>query len=775
MDSNNSRQNGYIRYRVPAGKKIYSKGSKINEIGIILKGRIAAKGDFGTLNLSVSNVIGIADITNGTYIFDYIAKEECEIFAYNMDENNDTEKAIQANNKFASLMVATATKFSVLMSSVYDDLSEQCSEIFDTLTEHREQYLNYAKKFAIVTTDIEDAVIMPLQYDNNIITMEQMDFSKSLSEIPQEAQKAFFSSASFVTYYITMRISELIVALNEAIGVMYSYIYKNKDFLIGEEKKDIFYAYSQLAFETAQKGIDVSGINRNIEKISQVIENISIIDKSVLETAKKNHKERLSFIKSDENIFEDDEEFKLRLSYSEDEIKEARNCIENSAVKILDYSELAKEEKERFLTLLYSYEKLKDKASSESEAVLLRKQITELFYIVYEKVFLRFLKEKKSNPIIDMFLNFGYMDDKLLTDSQSVDLYFMSKNKSSGNVIYFKDWLTMIYEGKVEPSRNEFDIDYQEYLREMKRSAYVSPEQEKKYLEDQHGKVVYEIRNMFKATNKMTFGRISSFCPVLSSYSINGDLQKAYVVSERINSILNDILKIDYSLFYRECIYRNEAVESINERVMKNVMPYFILTPNFGSRCIMWQDIEGRKKDSPARFLLSVFTLEDLSESILLTMGRYRWEICKTIQGIRWTDIETKSLTSEYYDYLQFYKKNREISEKGREKIKLMLQKKANNYKEVFTNDYVEWIKYESRGAARLNSYTRRIMMDYCPFPGELRAILAENPLFTSIIRRFESSKEAKLKRLSNLKTTILKNKGVIDEDFENNIKFYEL
>ena len=46
-----------------------------------------------------------------------------------------------------------------------------------------------------------------------------------------------------------------------------------------------------------------------------------------------------------------------------------------------------------------------------------------------------------------------------------------------------------------------------------------------------------------------------------------------------------------------------------------------------------------------------------------------------TIEGTAWNDIKVKSLTSEYSDYLQFYRKNRELSEERKEKLKYQIQR----------------------------------------------------------------------------------------------------
>ncbi len=766
------------RYKVQKGSKIYSKNQPIKELGMIIRGKAVAAGLYGKTHFGSGTVLGLADTGSDTYLFDYIAEEDCEILAHYINENHDAEQIVEENKQFAGLMVSTVTKQATVMINVYDNLFEQCSALFDALTENKAEYLACCKKFSVIPGDIEETIIPNLPEKSENITIEKMDYCKNLNDISLDILKTFFSQNSNVTHYNILIISKLINDLNNSIIEMLKYIHTYKNLLVGNDKKDLFNGFSNLALEVGKRGVDISVLLRGVDKITDAAKEISAIDSKLLEDAIKNHQEKMDFLYKvpDQEDGEDGEkEFKLHLSYTEQEITKARDDLKNSLDHILSYSDMEDEEKDVFVRLIASYANLKDRTSSEEPALSIRRKITKAFYTIYEQVFFNYIDSNTKDNIIDMFLNFGFMDERLVEESQAIDLYYFNKSTVDKNIFMLKDWLCAIYKGEQEPSKNEFDIDYQENLREIKRNQLMTPEEEKKYLNDQKGKVSYEINNMVKSTNKITYGRVSTFCPVLSSHSLCDDLQKAYVSPERINSIIKKVTEIDYSLFYRECIYKNDKLENNNERIMKEVRPYFILMPNFGSRCIMWQDIAGRKKDTPARFVISVFSLEDLNELLMGVFARFRWELCKDMQGVRWSDITSKSLTSEYYDYLQFYKKNRELSEKAKEKVKLIIQKKANSYKEVFVYDYIQWLKYEANGAPRLNSYAREIMFTYCPFPMRMRKQLIDNPLYNQIIKKFERNREAKLARFNKVRANILKVSDEPGEDFDNNIAFYEM
>ncbi|MDE7015694.1 MAG: cyclic nucleotide-binding domain-containing protein, partial [Kineothrix sp.] len=131
--------------------------------------------------------------------------------------------------------------------------------------------------------------------------------------------------------------------------------------------------------------------------------------------------------------------------------------------------------------------------------------------------------------------------------------------------------------------------------------------------------------------------------------------------------------------------------------------------------------------------------------------GEFRWEMCRRIQGPRWNVPSEPSLTSEYFDYIQFYKKNHELTADAKEKIKSAMQKAKNSYKEMFINDYITWILFEGAGSPRLNKVARTIISTYCPFSKEIRDRLGGNPMYKEILEKYELKNSQKLHHMEAL------------------------
>ena len=149
-----------------------------------------------------------------------------------------------------------------------------------------------------------------------------------------------------------------------------------------------------------------------------------------------------------------------------------------------------------------------------------------------------------------------------------------------------------------------------------------------------------------------------------------------------------------------------------------------------------------------------------LDSIIIRCSGQFRWELCRTMQGPAWNNVQIKSLTSEYSDYIQFYRKNHDLSEEKKEKIKLQIQKCRNSTREVFALDYENWVKNESHSAITLNKLAREILATYCPFPKEIRSQQEGQPIFMDAFARFKRERVKKVREM-DLRFRVLEKEGI--------------
>ncbi|HEX2924822.1 MAG TPA: hypothetical protein VHP38_00940, partial [Ruminiclostridium sp.] len=607
----------------------------------------------------------------------------------------------------------------------------------------------------------------------NEIDVAGFEYYSKLLNVPLEQRKGFFNSESYVCEYHVSKGSELLDSLVREIKSMLSVLYDNMKCLY-TAPVSLMSSYAKIAVDSKDDKEAALTLYSILEQSAGIISNcvdrlqnefdcFSTVNTAGINDLLKAVKEKAAISripKSDDN------------AYAGSELPAE---LENSLEKILSFCDCAQDFKDSFNKRLSHFRALKDKSSSDSEARELRTSLNNDFFTVYEAAFKKTQEIGQCPKFISMFLNFGYMDERLVTKEQAISLYRLCDKEYSHSrySIYssFK-WMQEIYQNRKEPSINEFGQDYYDVFRDMKKRKLVTDLDKPAYEKDYNAKVSFEINNMLKTNQKVCHGHMSSYFPILYKDIITRDLEKSVVTPSKITDAISNILETDFSVFYREIWYKNEKKGIEKEPIMKEILPDIIIAPTFGSRASMWQEITGRGRNTPGRFIFPAFTDENIYDMVLKLIGAFRWELCRTMMGVAWNDITDKSLTSEYTDYIQFFKKNHDLSEEAKEKIKVQIQKSRNMMKDIFTSDYDIWINYESKGILRLNKVARSILFRYCPLPMEQRTNLAKQPAFTDLSMQLNTSRAKTAKSLTSKYSKIFKN-GPMDEDMEANLIFY--
>lgn len=408
---------------------------------------------------------------------------------------------------------------------------------------------------------------------------------------------------------------------------------------------------------------------------------------------------------------------------------------------ILDYSGIPDDEKLQTKALFKAYEECPDRASMDDETRKLRRAITKIFYSIYKKVFIKAVLDDNLPIPVKMFLYFGYMDEKLAGAENAILLCQLAQvfgPDPNNHIFTFYEWLKMIYQGQRDPSINEMSLDYPMYLRQLVQEGKITQSQEKELANDKVKRVEFEIDNMFFTAGKMVSGQVTIFCPVFSDNQLYKPLDKTLVSYRNIYAFLNKVREIDFSCFYRETVYSNPDIGISKEYVQTEVIPDIILLPSVGARGAMWQEIAGRKRTTPGRFILPFFSNEEIDKLIVRMCGEFRWELCRRIQGARWNDLSDPSLTASYCDYIETVKRNHNLTSEQKEKIKSDYRKFRNSTKEMFVNDYMLYVMYEARGSLRVNKVVRDILFEYCPFSKPIREELGKNGMFTKLVERYK-------------------------------------
>ncbi|MFN3412316.1 MAG: hypothetical protein ACK4YF_09180, partial [Exilispira sp.] len=406
--------------------------------------------------------------------------------------------------------------------------------------------------------------------------------------------------------------------------------------------------------------------------------------------------------------------------------------------------------------------KLPDKMADNDNVRKIHKAIRTIYFNFYLSIFLRYNSEKNSPKSVEQFLKFGIIDERLLT---AEDLNTLLEFKDSGQTAYEIynpiQWFTLIYNEKIEPSIDELGQSFFDIEREEAKKYRKSEDSD---LPINLRKLKFEINSFYQIAYRILTSSPLTAIPIFFSENVRGNLNELILTKEKISAEFDWIRDIDYSLFYREAIYRKEDIYDIYK---KEILPYIIILPGIGDRVIMWQDC-GTNKYLPARFVFpSVYTGNDLRKSITMACATYRWENNKTMKGPGWADATSGGITGQYLDYLQSYQKSNELSIELKQQLRESLSKFRTD-REKFANDYFQWIFFESQGILKLNVLLRRIFLFEIPFKKDILLKLQRLPAYEKLITTFINKRKIELKSSDSRYRKFKDEEGNLPDEIQN-------
>lgn len=713
-------------------EQFISKGDRISELYIVLKGSVCMVCDKEEIVLDKGAVIGLMECAYGHYFCDFYAREDTILVTYAFKEHRDLRKIFDEQPQYVYAFLHASLTLEHKMLKLYRQLFDMTREVYLFLVRQYREYQSYCGQMEIAPLSIDKLFdIKPIEL-NKVIKQWEIDYIKALGDMPEDNFKLLYGSNQDLCIGELCNGSVLMHKVVSGIKSMHEYLSDKTDIFLNDNQNDMLGVWFELAKSVAVSGQDISLINKKVKELQTfMMEKKLLSGKDMLQR----FHEFWSF------------DFEAYAAAAEKKEKENSVTIEDISnidyfEYIVNYADFDEEKLSEIRELRMNYVEAVKNERRDNDAIETRKRMTELFYEIYDKIFFKSVEAEQKSPIIGLFLNFGFLDTQLVeaeTVNQLLQLNELIENQVNDHVFTIYQWLYMIFRGERETSKNEFGLDYFGSLRELRKANRISAEDEQFYKMDREKMVRFEIENMFKSTNRMTYGRSLIYSPVLQQDQIEKNPNQMWLSADKLDESINRIRELDFGCFYRDILFYDSNHDGGRMEIKKEILPDIILLPNAGHDGVMWQESVGTDRTSPARFAFPIMSVMDIDNVMLNVAGHYRWEICRKMQGVRWNDVTEKSLTSEYYDYLAFYKKNKSLSVEAKEKIKSQLLKNKGSYTQMFVQDYVLWMKYESKGNFRVNKVAREILSKYCPFVADTRYKLLENPIFRGVFSKYEN------------------------------------
>ena len=723
---------------------IYHKDTPVRAVGILIEGQVSMKLAHGEITLEAGDGIGFLDLFQLSHSCDYVALTDVVVDSYPYRSEESFRQLFDQDPTLAPTFIWAALKQFFHVEELYSMTKYRCNALYTALMEFYRDYTRFSKQYALPTKHLPGLEnVQPLELGNTPYAFLSRYYKDMENICLSESLAPLFERRGFVIGFL-LRVSQDLHLYLTSYEEMYDYISELSILLINEDHLDFVDLYTTILVTASHRRQDILPINAAISRMFIRAKGVSSIDMALYKDRLSEYQELTKALSHMQQINENDQEAHEKLVLSQ---------LKNAALQILGYAQMSEEFSADFMKDLNAYKAVTDKNAASDELNQLRSRLCTAFYELYTQAF--FISHTKDIPVImKMFFYFGFIDEELCGQENAIYLYDLGStygNREGTQVYPFYDYLVLILNGEKQPHKNEFDQDYNAYLQTMLRDNSITQAEFDTLSSDQKQKVQFELRQLLPAGGKVTYGRPALFCPLLSEHDFLRPAENCCLTFHAIKEALQNVLAVDFSAYYRDYIYTSPLLATTHEVLQHEILPDIILMPNIGTRGILWQEIEGHDRQTPASMLLPAICLSDIHLMMLRLTGEFRWEMCKRVQGARWNDVTDHSLTSEFFDYLQFYKKNRDLSADAKEKCHMQLQKAKNRFKDAFILDYMAWVLYESAGSPRLNKVTRQILSRYCPFPKEYREKLKTNPLYTSLFERYENNKKKELTRMNSV------------------------
>lgn len=155
-------------------------------------------------------------------------------------------------------------------------------------------------------------------------------------------------------------------------------------------------------YKLGQDNEDSKAVYDRIHRMLSKAGNLSFIDQELFASRSQTFQSSLNLMESKDSA---------EAGSSGD--SEILGKLAGSLNTILDYAGSDLDTVTSFRQHVHAYKLLSDRASQDQDVVLLRRQLTKEFYLLYSLLFTQTLEQPNIPMPVKMFLYFGYVDEEL--------------------------------------------------------------------------------------------------------------------------------------------------------------------------------------------------------------------------------------------------------------------------------------------------------------------------------------------------------------------------
>ena len=483
------------------GSVIYREGEALTNISFITKGVVEATFNGQPFKFGQRDMLGISDLGAGAYSTEYVALTDVSVLTHPFRELSDLDSLLRDNADGAQLAVNSMTRQLVEFLKYRESLKKEADAAYTLLTDLYPQYQQLSSRYALSVKNLSGFAEITQTEDADPLEDWVYNYYMQIRDLEPAVAKAFFYGRSGISTGFFHRGTLDIIHVLQSCTYLQGSIKEVSKLLLNTNGHDLFALLSDLHFDSINLRDADATIDALMTRLNELLSSMSNINADYYAIRLNAYKETLATKRASQEIVDvpSNED-----STDGENVVRVKANLSDSLITILAYSECPEEFCNKFSLNIHEYIKCPDRGGSEDVAYRLRRGLTEMFHTLYLAVFMKSLKDPAVPTVIKMFLHFGYVD-ATLAGAENADYLYSIADSLKGNhdkgVYTLVEWLTAIYKGEKETSKDDFDMDYIAHLREEKARTHMDPKEEARLLADTEAKVRFELENVFPVVN----------------------------------------------------------------------------------------------------------------------------------------------------------------------------------------------------------------------------------------------------------------------------------
>lgn len=444
---------------VAKGTVIYEKGQPLQTVALILKGRVTIQGEGIRMVIGSGNFLGMCDVWQKKHSFTYVALDDLVLYGLPVENPEQASLLLEEKPQYRGLLVTSLNFFFHDIFRVYGKLKSEAVKVYEFVNTTYQRYSQLAEKAGLVADQLTALERLHEKQLEEYALPEKLAYYVQCSKIPVEIQKNYYSANAYVAKSQFAEQCQVLPLLLEGCRHYSDWLTRVFRIMIMDEK-NLFSLVGRMAL-----GVKRAGQNDNelAGMLDQILNQINATETVLLENAgvdlnldRQRMEETYFALLSDDTGSLD--------AFDQEDLK----VLDHSMQQILDYAPVHGRVAEEFSQSMEAFLGLVDKFARTPEATAIRKKMAANFFELYEAVVRKSFEDPKPPLAVKLFLRYGYVSEELLTEEELRTLLTLPDSREEQmncRVYTMTEWLREIYEGRKNPSKDEFDMDYEDHIR----------------------------------------------------------------------------------------------------------------------------------------------------------------------------------------------------------------------------------------------------------------------------------------------------------------------